>query len=102
MNLVDLEKKLIAAARLNPPSGRVPYAFEKRVMALIASRAVLDRWALWSGALWRGAASCLALVMVLGALSHFTTPRNSVGDFSQDFERTMLAAAIQPDTDISW
>ena len=29
MNLAELERKLIAAARANPPSDRVPYAFEK-------------------------------------------------------------------------
>ena len=38
MNLAELQKKLIAAARANPPGDGVPYAFEKRVMALLAAR----------------------------------------------------------------
>ena len=40
MNLAELERKLIAAARANPPSDRVPYAFEKRIMARLAARPV--------------------------------------------------------------
>ena len=39
MNLAELERKLIAAARANPPSDRVPYAFEKRIMARLAEPA---------------------------------------------------------------
>ena len=42
MKLDDLEKKLIAVARANPPSDRVPPTFEKRIMALIAGRPVQD------------------------------------------------------------
>ena len=56
MNLAELERKLIAAARANPPSDRVPYAFEKRIMARLAARPVADGWALWARALWRAAA----------------------------------------------
>ena len=43
MNLAELERKLIAAARANPPSDRVPYAFEKRIMARLAARSPC-RW----------------------------------------------------------
>ena len=42
MNLAELQKKLIAAARANAPGDHVPYAFEKRVMALLASRVAPD------------------------------------------------------------
>jgi hypothetical protein len=38
MNIAELKKKLIAAARANVPGDQVPYAFEKRVSALLASR----------------------------------------------------------------
>ncbi len=31
MNVDELRRKLIAAARANPPSDHVPYAFEKRI-----------------------------------------------------------------------
>ena len=65
MNLAELQKKLIAAARLNPPDDRVPYAFEKRIMALIAARTGADRWVFWTRGLWRAAASCVAVAVVL-------------------------------------
>ena len=42
MNLAELQKKLIAAARADVPGDQVPYAFEKRVMALLASRVAPD------------------------------------------------------------
>ena len=54
MNLAELERKLIAAARANPPSDRVPYAFEKRIMARLAARPVVDGWALWAPRLVAG------------------------------------------------
>ena len=60
MNLADLERKLIAAARRLPPSEAVPYAFEKRIMAHLRARPALDEWSLWARALWRAAAPCVA------------------------------------------
>jgi hypothetical protein len=98
MDLVELKQKLIAAARSHPPSDRVPHAFEKRVMHLLRAKPVLDEWALWSRALWRSAAACLALVTVLGFVSYFTpaaAPPSGTNDLSQDFENTMLAAVDQ-------
>lgn len=97
MNLAELQKKLIAAARSNPPSDRVPFAFEKRITALLATRPVLDRWAVWSRALWRGAVGSLALLLLLGACSLFFAQNGGSNDLSQDFENTMLASADQDD-----
>ena len=101
MDLAKLKQKLINAARSHPPSDRVPYAFEKRVMQLLRSQPVLDEWALWSQALWRAAVACLALVTLLGFISFLTPAGNSpsANDLSQDFENTMLAAVDQ-DTEI--
>jgi hypothetical protein len=99
MNLVELQKKLTAAARLQPPDDRVPYAFEKRIMALIASRAVADKWVLWTRGLWRAAASCVAVAVVCGAISLFAPDAGDSGnDLSQDFENTLLASVDQSDT----
>jgi len=98
MNLAELQKKLIAAGRLNPPGDQVPYAFEKRIMALIAARADDDRWVCWTRGLWRAAVSCVAVAVVCGAISLFTpaTADNS-SDLSQDFENTLLASVDQGD-----
>src|SRR2546429_320289 len=44
MNLAELHKKLLAAARAHQPRADVPYAFEKRVMARLAGKpAVVPR-----------------------------------------------------------
>ena len=104
MNLAELERKLLAAARANPPSDRVPYAFEKRIMAHLADRPRADGWELWGRALWRAAAPCVAVMLLLSAWSFFVpntaTPSN---DLSQDFENTLLAAVDQePPADSAW
>ena len=96
MILAQLERKLIAAARANPPSERVPYAFEKRILARLATRPVLDRWELWGRALWRAAAPCIAIMLVLGAWSVFAPQHNTPpGDLTQQLEQTLLAAVDQ-------
>ena len=96
MNLGELQKKLTAAARLQPPDGRVPYAFEKRMMALIAARSVADRWAAWSVGLWRAAITCVVLAVICGAVSLLVpAAADSSQDLSQDFENTLLASVEQ-------
>jgi len=96
MNLAKLEQKLVAAARANPTSDRVPYAFEKRIMARLAARPVVDDWALWARALWRAAAPCAAIMLLLGAWSFFAPPTSaSANDVSQQLEQTLLAAVDQ-------
>ena len=96
MNLEDLQRKLLAAARANPPSNRVPLAFEKRIMARLPARPGLDEWALWARALWRAAAPCVAIMLLLSAWSFFTPKATApANDLSQEFENTLLAAVDQ-------
>jgi hypothetical protein len=98
MNLAELEKKLIATARSNPADDRVPYAFEKRIMALIGEHAAASGRILWVRGFWRAAVSCVALAAVCGAFSFFTpAPSENSNDLSQDFENTLLASVDQPD-----
>jgi hypothetical protein len=94
----SLQKKLIAAARANPPGDGVPYAFEKRVLALLAARsAVTDRLALWVRGLWQAAASCVAVAVLLGAWAFFNPAATNADDLSQNFENTLLASVDQSD-----
>ena len=98
MNLADLERKLIAAARTAPPRQDVPYAFEKRIMALLPSldAAKSDHSSWWSRALWRAAAPCVAIMLLLSAWTFLTPkPAPPVTDLSQELENTLLAAADQ-------
>ena len=98
MNLAELQRKLIAAARANVPGDHVPYAFEKRVTALLASRVAPQNLDGWVRGLWRVAVSCAAIAVLCGAWSLFT-PRITTNstDLSQDFENTLLASVDQGD-----
>ena len=98
MNIAELQKKLLAAARANPPGDRVPYAFEKRVVALLAARTAADPLALWVRGLWRAAVSCVAIALLLGAWAFFNPAASSkTDDLSQNFENTLLASVDQND-----
>jgi len=96
MNLAELQRKLAAAARVQTPDERVPYAFEKRIMTLIAERAAISGRVLWARGFWRAAISCVALAVVCGAVSFFTPAApDSSNDLSQEFENTLLASVDQ-------
>ncbi len=94
MNLAQLEHKLITAARLRSPGDGVPFAFEKRVMARLAGRPGWDLTAYWAHALWRAAAPCVAIMVLLCAWS-MLSPSASNPDFSQQFANTVLAGVDQ-------
>ena len=98
MNVGQLHNKLIAAARV-PRAGddRVPYAFEKRILALLAARPAPDPWAVWVRGLWQAAVSCAAVALLLGAVAWFSPASSSNSDLSQNFESTLLASVDQSD-----
>ena len=95
MNVVDLEKKLIQAARQNKPGDKVPYAFEKRIMAFLEPLPTPDCWGLWAGALWRAAVPCLALMLLLTVWSFVPATNPSSDNLSQEMDNTVLAAIDQ-------
>ena len=93
MNLDALHKKLIAAARSNPPGDRVPYAFEKRILAHLNAQPAPDPWTLWGRALWRAAAPCVAVTLLLAAWTMLSVNgHNSNVSFAQDLDHTVLAS----------
>src|SRR5258708_26553282 len=96
MDLTELQRKLLATARRDTPSNRVPYAFEKRVMANLTACPALDHTSVWAKALWRGLAPCAGVMLLLGAWSFFAgSPNTPLTDFSQDLENTVFAAVYQ-------
>jgi hypothetical protein len=99
MNLPELQKKLIAAACAATPEDHVPYAFEKRVTALIKSRVAPHNLDAWVYGLWRAALSCVAIAALCGAWAFFYSPTSSSTseDLSQNFENTLLASVDQGD-----
>jgi anti-sigma-K factor RskA len=65
MKLDQIIEKLLSTARKDQPSDRVPYAFEKRIMAQIADLpSADDLWAAWSRLLWRAVAPCAAVAVL--------------------------------------
>ena len=93
MNLDELQKKLLAAARANPPADQVPYAFEKRISALLKSRPMEDPLSLWARALWRAAAPCAAIMLLLSVWSFIGSSQNTsstTDSFEDQFVDTML------------
>jgi len=99
MNLTELHKKLIAAARADVPVDHVPYAFEKRVSALLASRVAPHALDAWVTGLWRAAVSCVGVAMVCGMLALFTSSSASASsdDLSQNLDSTLMASIDQTD-----
>jgi hypothetical protein len=98
MNLAELQKKLIAVARTEVLDDRVPYAFEKRMSALLASRVAPQNLDLWVRGLWRSAISCVAVAMLCGAWTFFTPATSaSSDDLSQNLETTLLSSVDQND-----
>jgi len=91
MNLPELERKLIAAARANPPAETVPYAFEQRILARLRERSAYDASAFWAQSLWRAAVSCVAAVLMLGAFTWLAPAGAGAETLGQEFESTLLA-----------
>ena len=97
MNLEKLQQTLMAAARAQAPDERVPLAFEKRITALLAARAMADHWLLWSRGLWRSALTCALIAIICSVWFVADRPPANTNDLSQDFETTLLASVDQSD-----
>lgn len=100
MNLEQLQNKLLAAARTTPSDDRVPYAFEKRILARLATQPAMDLSALWARALWRAAVPCVAVTVLLVTLAFTMTSSDAVAsgsndDISQQFEQALLGSGAQ-------
>lgn len=92
MNLPNLQKTLIAAARKQPPEDHVPYAFEKRIMARLTAVPRFDEWSQWVRSLWYGATVCAAIALFMSVWSLAPdTEQDLAANFSRDIEQTILA-----------
>lgn len=92
MDIEELQKKLLAVARANTPGDKVPYAFEKRILARITSEPVVDVWALWSRLLWRAAAPCVGIMLIISIWAMVSLDLNGSSEtLATDLENTVLA-----------
>ena len=91
-NFNILERRLIAAARKDPPPSQVPLAFEKRIMARIGSSLPFSPWVLWCAPLWRAAISCVAITLLCGLWCLVCAPKTERSEsFSQAFEGAVFS-----------
>jgi hypothetical protein len=97
MDLSSLKRKLVAVARSNPPRDQVPYAFEKRIMAGLAALPPIDEWVWWGRALWRGAAACAAVALLISAWTFFPLSGRNPSSGTLDLEDTVLASVNEAD-----
>lgn len=93
MNRDDLERLLFEAVRKIPPDDRVPPGFERRVLARLRERAQPDLWGSWALALWRAAASCVLIVLLVGL---WTLSSNWSGLDSDNPEITLEQVVLAP------
>lgn len=96
MDLDRLQQRLFAEARSVPPGDGVPYAFEKRVMARLASAPTTDPWLLWGRALWRSAAVCVSLSLLLSVWSVWPAAESE----PVTLESTVFAAAEEEPSEV--
>jgi hypothetical protein len=83
-------EEFVKLARELPGNERVPYAFEKRVMAHIASAGAPDPILFWTRALWRAVVPCVGIMIVAAAVS-FSHPSDVAGDNEVDLDNAVLA-----------
>ncbi len=105
MDLDTLQRKLLATARAHPPDDHVPYAFDKRILALVTSRPAADAGHELARGLWRAAAPCIAIMVLLCAWSLFEpvlSESTAANDASPDLESTVLAAADHEELSSLW
>ncbi|PYK97437.1 MAG: hypothetical protein DME18_08600 [Verrucomicrobia bacterium] len=92
MNLAELQRKLLAAARANRPGEDVPYAFEKRVVARLPGKPATDLLASWNRTLWHAVAPCVAVVLLLGVWTFLSQRNDNSGEtLAADLENTLYA-----------
>ena len=83
-------QSIFGMARAMPPDDRVPFAFEKRIMARIRE-AASDPWAAWSGLMWRAALACVIVSLGVGLLSTTSQEPRSSELVASDLEEVVFA-----------
>src|SRR5688572_9779169 len=89
--------QLAKAARSLQSEDRVPFAFEKRIMAHLRDAKPADIWNAWAPMMWRAALSCLLITAITAAVVEVADPSRA-DLFATDLERTVLAPVEVDDT----
>jgi hypothetical protein len=76
-------------AREIPRDERVPFAFEKRIMAHLAQVAMPDVLTLWTHALWRAVVPCVGIMLIAAAIS-FSQKDDSNTDLATELDNAVM------------
>ena len=91
MKAKEFQQQLVEAARKLPDNDRVPYAFEKRIMARLKSAPQPDALSIWARGLWQASVPCLTLMIAVSTWSIMNASDISSEDpLVVDLELTML------------
>tara|TARA_A100001037_G_scaffold304826_1_gene342932 strand:- start:1780 stop:2085 length:306 start_codon:yes stop_codon:yes gene_type:complete len=99
MKLDKIIDQLLNTARREEPSDKVPYAFEKRIMAHIADLpAPVDAWASWARLLWRAVVPCsaAAALAVVAWLSVSPAQQPETAALDSELEEIVAMAIEMP------
>lgn len=83
-------EEFVKLAREIPRNERVPYAFEKRILARLGSAAP-DALSLWTNALWRAVAPCLGIMAIAAAVSFARVDESVAAQQEIDLDSAVLA-----------
>ena len=92
MNTSEVQRRWIEWARSIPPDDRVPYAFEKRVMARVFAQPQTTVREIWGRVLWRACIPCVAIMLISSVLDVFSARSISQeASLGVDLESAVLA-----------
>jgi len=98
MKVPELQQ-IARAAKALPEETRVPYAFEKRIMASLGGRHPLDVLAFWNQTMWRAALACVAISLFTGVLAQLGSEPATAGElFAAELERAVLEPLTPDET----
>ena len=99
IKIEDILERLLTQTREIPANDRVPYAFEKRIMAHIkeAPAAVADVWLAWSQSLWKAVVPCLAVLVMVAVWMN--APTDGTGATTPQGNAVPVVANFEAPTD---
>jgi hypothetical protein len=87
MEQPDFQRSFLKLAANLPENDRVPFAFEKRIMARLSSGPALDPLTVWGGLLWKSVLPCLGVLLLTSMLAALTTQTDP---YAPDLESAVL------------
>ena len=88
------QEKFLKIARSIPDDPRVPYAFERRVMAHLRTAPGGEFAPPWTRLLWKAAMACLVISLGTGVLASFLEEPAAPEILNAELEQTVFAPMV--------